>query len=128
MTPIEKPQKGPRKSRAVAKLSFSQSDATVDSEGDPSASVQEAGLVPAGTPPMPAAGTSGTVPVVTKLSRVIGLLSRQGGATLAELCDATGWQTHSVRGALAGALKKKGHVVTSEVADGTRHYRIGDRA
>ncbi|WP_417497453.1 DUF3489 domain-containing protein [Maricaulis sp.] len=37
---------------------------------------------------------------------------------------ATGWQAHSVRGALAGALRKKGHIITSTVDDGVRRYRI----
>jgi len=44
------------------------------------------------------------------------------------MCAATGWQSHSVRGALAGALRKKGFDVTSDVSDGTRRYRIGSTA
>ncbi|MCB1372019.1 MAG: DUF3489 domain-containing protein, partial [Rhodobacteraceae bacterium] len=32
---------------------------------------------------------------------------------------------HSVRGAMAGALKKKGHVISSEKQEGVRRYRIG---
>jgi hypothetical protein len=44
---------------------------------------------------------------------------------MAELVATTGWQGHSVRGVLAGALKKKGHVVRSEKIDGERRYRIG---
>ena len=129
MTPTEKPQNGPRKSRAVAPVSFSQSGATVVSDGDSASPLPDVVLATAGTPPpMPAAGIAATGPAVTKLSRMIGLLTRPSGATLAELCEATGWQTHSVRGAMAGTLKKKGHVVTAEVEDGTRRYRIGARA
>mgnify|MGYP003639518961 CR=1 FL=1 len=60
----------------------------------------------------------------TKLATVIELVSRAQGASLAELQAATGWQAHSVRGALAGALRKKGHVITSTVEDGVRRYRI----
>ena len=63
--------------------------------------------------------------VPSKLGRIIDLLGRSNGATLAELCDATGWQAHSIRGALAGVLKKKGHVVTSDKTCGQRRYRIG---
>jgi hypothetical protein len=37
---------------------------------------------------------------------------------------ATGWQQHSVRGALAGALKKRGHTINSDKVDGVRRYRI----
>ena len=43
----------------------------------------------------------------TKQSLMIELLKRPGGATLAEIVEATGWQAHTVRGAMAGALKKK---------------------
>mgnify|MGYP000017423401 CR=1 FL=1 len=60
----------------------------------------------------------------TKLDRILDLLSRKDGATLAELSVSTGWQPHSVRGALAGALKRKGHNVTSEKVDGERRYWI----
>lgn len=62
----------------------------------------------------------------TKLAAVIALLEREDGASLAELMTATGWQAHSVRGALSGTLKKKfGLVVTSEKIEGRgRLYRI----
>lgn len=60
-----------------------------------------------------------------KLGRVVELLRREGGASLAELQEATGWQAHSVRGALAGALKKKHRlVVTSQKLQGRRVYMI----
>jgi hypothetical protein len=64
----------------------------------------------------------------TKLATVIELVSRAQGASLAELQAATGWQAHSVRGALAGALRKKGHVITSTVEVGVRRYRIATPA
>ena len=61
----------------------------------------------------------------TKSDHVITLLSRPAGASIAELKKPTGWQTHSVRGFLAGALKKKGFKVTSTVGnDGVRRYRL----
>ena len=51
----------------------------------------------------------------TKQAMMIELLKRPGGATLAEIVEATGWHAHTVRGAMAGALKKKlGLTVTSE--------------
>ncbi len=62
----------------------------------------------------------------SKLDRMITLLRQKKGASLEDLCSATGWQAHSVRGAIAGALKKKGHEITSEKIDGVRRYRIGD--
>jgi hypothetical protein len=43
----------------------------------------------------------------TKLALLLELLQRKGGATIPEVTKATGWQTHSVRGAISGALKKK---------------------
>jgi len=36
---------------------------------------------------------------------------------------ATGWQQHSVRGAMAGALRKRGLIISSEKTDGVRRYR-----
>ena len=48
-------------------------------------------------------------------------------ATLPELQSATGWQIHSVRGAMAGALRKKGYSITSEKPEGgLRRYRIAE--
>lgn len=69
--------------------------------------------------------TSRTPGAVTRLGQITELLQRTGGASLNELCAATGWQAHSVRGAIAGALKKKGHSITSERINGARRYRIG---
>lgn len=64
------------------------------------------------------------VPGTSKLDTLVGLLRTPGGASIQELSAATAWQPHSVRGALAGTLKKKGHKISSEVVDGTRRYRI----
>jgi hypothetical protein len=65
----------------------------------------------------------------TKLAMVIALLQAGDGATLDSLCEATGWQSHSVRGAMAGALRRKGYVVTStRCVDGLRRYRIAAAA
>jgi len=62
----------------------------------------------------------------TKLSQVLILLQREAGATIPELAEATGWQAHTVRGALSGMIAKKlAHSVTSEKIDGRgRVYRI----
>ena len=46
-------------------------------------------------------------PGTTKLALLVAHLSAPGGATIAELCKATGWQPHSVRGGLAGALRAR---------------------
>ena len=54
------------------------------------------------------------------------MLRRREGATIEEVVTATGWQSHTVRGAIAGALKKKlGLDVTSAKEEGRgRVYRI----
>ena len=59
----------------------------------------------------------------SKLDQVEALLIEPTGASIAELMVATGWQQHSVRGAMAGALKKRGLVITSDKIDDTRRYR-----
>jgi Protein of unknown function (DUF3489) len=65
----------------------------------------------------------------TKLALLRDLLQRKGGATIAEMMKATGWQPHSVRGAISGALKKKlGLAVSSEKVEGRgRVYRIAPK-
>ncbi len=62
----------------------------------------------------------------TKQALLIDLLKRKKGATIEKIVEATGWQPHSVRGAISGTLKKKlGLAVTSEKpGDGPRRYRI----
>ena len=64
----------------------------------------------------------------TKQQSCLDLLCRRGGATIEELQAATGWQQHSVRGFLAGAVKKKlGLTLISEKpGPEPRHYRISD--
>ncbi len=62
----------------------------------------------------------------TKQALLVGLLQRTEGATTAEAVKATGWQPHSVRGAISGTLKKKlGLAVVSDKVEGRgRVYRI----
>jgi hypothetical protein len=59
----------------------------------------------------------------TKTQQVIALLSREGGVTLDEMSALAGWLPNSSRSFLTG-LKKKGHVIESDRADGIRRYRI----
>ncbi len=64
-----------------------------------------------------------------KLGVLVNLLHRPEGARIEDLIAATGWQAHSVRGAISGAVKKKlGMTVTSEKTEAGRIYRIGEGA
>ena len=62
----------------------------------------------------------------SKQAQLIGMLRRAKGATIDEIAEALAWQPHTVRGAIAGALKKKlGLDVTSEKDDKRgRVYKI----
>ena len=62
----------------------------------------------------------------SKQAQVIAMLKRPEGATINQICEMTGWQSHTVRGALAGALKKKLGltIVSAKVQGGERIYRI----
>jgi nucleoside phosphorylase len=62
----------------------------------------------------------------SKQAQVVAMLKRPEGATIAQICEATGWQAHTVRGTFAGAFKKKlGLTITSDkVEGGERVYRI----
>jgi Protein of unknown function (DUF3489) len=62
----------------------------------------------------------------SKQGQIVALLQQPGGATLDALVKATGWQKHSVRGFLAGTVRKKLKLpLISEKVDGIRTYRIG---
>ena len=64
-----------------------------------------------------------------KIGTLITLLRREEGADIETMMEATGWQPHSVRGALSGAIKKeRGLAVVSEKIDGARRYRITPEA
>jgi len=81
------------------------------------------------TRPKAATGeTTGKTRSGTKQALFIDLLRRPEGAAIAEIVGATGWQAHTVRGAMAGALKKKlGLSITSEKDERRgRVYRISE--
>ncbi|PPU86604.1 DUF3489 domain-containing protein, partial [Xanthomonas albilineans] len=62
----------------------------------------------------------------SKQAQVIAMLKRPEGATIAQICEATGWQPHTVRGTFAGAFKKKLDlsIVSDKAPGGERVYRI----
>lgn len=60
-----------------------------------------------------------------KIAILIGLLTRPEGATIAAMMETTGWQAHSVRGAISGSIKMAlGVAVISEKTEAGRTYRI----
>jgi hypothetical protein len=60
-----------------------------------------------------------------KIGILLDLLVREGGATIEDMMAATGWQAHSVRGAISGAVKKTlGLNVISEKTEAGRTYRV----
>jgi Protein of unknown function (DUF3489) len=71
--------------------------------------------------PRPAAGRD------TKHARIIAMLRKPAGGTIAAIMALTDWQQHSVRGFLAGVVRKKlGLNLVSEQTDKGRVYRIKD--
>ena len=63
----------------------------------------------------------------TKRDRIISMLRTPTGTTIAAIMTATDWQQHSVRGFLAGVVRKKlGLNLVSEQTDTGRVYRIKD--
>lgn len=73
--------------------------------------------------PKPEYANKATPKQESKASLVLGMLQRHEGATIDQLVVATGWLPHTTRAALTG-LKKKGHAVTIDKAEGQcRIYR-----
>ena len=63
----------------------------------------------------------------TKHAQVVAMLQDRAGTTIAAIVPATGWQQHSVRGFLAGVVRKKlGLNLVSEQGESGRVYRIID--
>lgn len=78
----------------------------------------------------PNTASKSSVPPSSKLGQIIRLLQRTKGATIDDLVDATGWQPHSVRGAISGQLKKRHGLDVTATNDETRGrvYRLPKKA
>lgn len=102
-------------------------------EGGRAGVITDAGRAAIGAPPEPAppledAASASPAEVATpkgKIGALVALLQRPEGATVKVMMTATGWQAHSVRGAMSGSVKKAlGLHITSEKVDGVRTYRV----
>jgi hypothetical protein len=117
--------------------------ATQDAQQEALASVSEQApeVAPAETEPSNKAGRAKKAPKAPKVAKpaksesgpregsktaqVVAMVQREGGATLAEIMTTMAWQKHTVRGFMAGAMKKAGYAVESfKPAGGERTYRI----
>jgi Protein of unknown function (DUF3489) len=117
----EKPKKGPTSNGpTTANIAAARSKPAKKVRGRPKAETakKSSKSKPAGKPSRKAAAGS-------KQDSVISLLRQPEGATIDRLVKATGWQPHSVRGFLAGTVRKKLKLpLQSQKVDGKRTYRI----
>ena len=60
----------------------------------------------------------------SNLDILVGLLRARRGASMAEMTQATGWQPHSIRGAISSAIKRRGFAVMRFQADRVTRWRI----
>jgi hypothetical protein len=83
-----------------------------------------------GTQPQPhPSSAKQTERTETKQARILAMLRAPSGATIDAMMHATGWQQHSVRGFLAGVVRKKlGLNLVSAASESGRLYRITDRS
>ncbi len=111
----KRPGRKPATSKCVPATASTASTSTVHASIDASSMLSSA---PVAARPM------------SKQAQLIGLLRSADGADLAQMIAVTGWQAHSVRGAISGVLRKKlGLTVVSQAdAAGIRRYRIEDTA
>ena len=79
----------------------------------------------AGGKPQRSSAAKPTISAPSKQDRVVAMLRRKNGVSIAAIMKTTGWQQHSVRGFFAGVVRKKLRLnITSEEAGGKRIYRI----
>ena len=123
--PKRAPKKGSAKSSAPRRRKVT--PATVPGKKSSRSVVSKSEQV--ATAKTPVKAEESTVERITKQERMLNLLSRPEGASIEEMMQATEWQQHSVRGFLAGTVKKKlGFSLSSLKPDGgVRRYRIETR-
>ena len=76
----------------------------------------------------PAKAESGAPREGSKTAQVVAMLQRKNGATLSEIMEKMGWQKHTIRGFMAGAMRKAGYTIESfKPEGGERTYRINTK-
>jgi hypothetical protein len=119
------PKKGSAKSNTPSRRNVPSTAATAKKPAQSVAAKSERAVAAK----MPVEAEEPQLDRVTKQERMLTLLSQPAGASIAEMMQATDWQQHSVRGFLAGTVKKKlGFLLTSvKPDDDVRRYRIETR-
>jgi hypothetical protein len=119
-TPAEPPKSAKKPRVATQKAHVAPSKPRSRNKANPAKKATK-GAMSAKSPKKAAGACQGS-----KTTKILDLLKRSGGATLKELMKTTGWQAHSVRGFMSGALgKKMGLTVTSTKAeDEERRYAV----
>ena len=85
----------------------------------------QANVVKSSRPAIARSGADNKNAATSKQARVIALLRSAAGTTIVAMMQETGWQQHSVRGFLAGVVRKKLKLkLESNKVDGNRVYRI----
>ena len=103
-----------------ATIGIEESDGAADRQSTAEAS-------PPAAAPLAGAATVTSPRPASKRAGVIALLSRPDGASLAEVCDQTGWLAHSARAFLTG-LRKSGHKVERARNEGVTRYMVIEAA
>jgi len=101
--------------------------AVADANGvEPAGPIDADDAAPEASEPAPTPAEKPRFRAGTKQAQLIAMLEAPEGATVPEIAEATGWRLHTVRGAIAGALKKRlGLTIASEKVDGRgRVYRV----
>ena len=80
-----------------------------------------------GETPLTAPASDSKPALPNKISLVLDLLHRPGGASLDDMVAATGWQPHSARAVLSG-LRKKGHAIAKAKQGRMNHYSSSGNA